>query len=67
MLLVFLMCSLTLSAVGQQMDDDWLDPYDMLNYDASTKTMKKPSEVGPRYTEQVVFFSVASLKPPTPL
>ncbi|XP_077462714.1 chloride channel CLIC-like protein 1 isoform X2 [Stigmatopora argus] len=29
---------------SQQLDDDWLDPYDLLNYDASTKTMRKPAE-----------------------
>lgn len=44
MLLIVLLCSLSLSAGGQQLDDDWLDPYDMLNYDASTKTMRKPTE-----------------------
>ncbi|XP_057697669.1 chloride channel CLIC-like protein 1 isoform X2 [Corythoichthys intestinalis] len=31
-------------ASSQQLDDDWLDPYDLLNYDASTKTMRKPAE-----------------------
>ncbi|XP_076880434.1 chloride channel CLIC-like protein 1 [Brachyhypopomus gauderio] len=25
-------------------DDEWIDPYDMINYDATTKTMKKPNE-----------------------
>ncbi|XP_069550843.1 chloride channel CLIC-like protein 1 isoform X2 [Brachyistius frenatus] len=44
MLLVVLVCSLSLSAAGQQVDDEWLDPYDMLNYDASTKRMRKPAE-----------------------
>ncbi|XP_038571723.1 chloride channel CLIC-like protein 1 isoform X2 [Micropterus salmoides] len=46
MLLVVLVCSLSVSlaATGQQTDDDWIDPYDMLNYDSSTKTMRKPAE-----------------------
>ncbi|XP_035863429.1 chloride channel CLIC-like protein 1 isoform X1 [Sander lucioperca] len=45
MLLIVLVCSLSLAATGQQVDDnDWIDPYDMLNYDASTKTMRKPAE-----------------------
>ncbi|KAM4549209.1 chloride channel CLIC-like protein 1 isoform 2-T2 [Odontesthes bonariensis] len=44
MLLMVLIGSLLLSAVGQQVDNDWLDPYDMLNYDASAKTMRKPTE-----------------------
>lgn len=43
MLLVVLVCSLALSASGQH-EDDWIDPYDMLNYDASTKTMRRPAE-----------------------
>lgn len=39
--------SLALTVVGEQVrDDDWIDPYDMINYDSSTKTMKKPVEVG---------------------
>lgn len=45
-LLVVLICSLALAATDQQVDDDWIDPYDMLNYDSSTKTMRKPAEVG---------------------
>lgn len=39
--------SLALTAMGEHVDDDdWIDPYDMINYDSSTKTMKNPSEVG---------------------
>lgn len=26
-------------------DDDWIDPYDMLNYDPTAKRMRKPTEV----------------------
>uniref|UniRef100_UPI0037E99999 chloride channel CLIC-like protein 1 n=1 Tax=Semicossyphus pulcher TaxID=241346 RepID=UPI0037E99999 len=44
MLVIILVCSLSLSATGQHADEDWIDPYDMLNYDASTKTMRKPAE-----------------------
>ncbi|XP_074524554.1 chloride channel CLIC-like protein 1 [Halichoeres trimaculatus] len=43
MLLIVMVCSLALSTSAQQ-EDDWIDPYDMLNYDASTKTMRKPAE-----------------------
>ncbi|XP_056460139.1 chloride channel CLIC-like protein 1 [Gadus chalcogrammus] len=39
--LVVLMCSL---AALVRTEEEWLDPYDMLNYDAGTKTMKKQSE-----------------------
>ncbi|KAF3690861.1 Chloride channel CLIC-like protein 1 Precursor [Channa argus] len=44
MLRVVLACSLSLALMGQQVEDDWVDPYDMLNYDATTKTMRKPTE-----------------------
>ncbi|KAK2835465.1 hypothetical protein Q5P01_015949 [Channa striata] len=44
MLRVVLICSLSLALRGQRVEDDWVDPYDMLNYDASTKTMRKPAE-----------------------
>ncbi|XP_029004686.1 chloride channel CLIC-like protein 1 isoform X2 [Betta splendens] len=43
-MLVVLLCCLTLVVTGQQVDDDWVDPYDMLNYDATTKSMRKPAE-----------------------
>ncbi|KAM4628564.1 chloride channel CLIC-like protein 1 [Polymixia lowei] len=39
---IVLLCSL--AATGREKDDDWIDPYDMLNYDASTKTMRKPAD-----------------------
>lgn len=39
--------SLALTVVGEEVDgEDWIDPYDMLNYDSSTKTMRKQVEVG---------------------
>ncbi|XP_061594348.1 chloride channel CLIC-like protein 1 isoform X2 [Cololabis saira] len=44
LLVLVSLLSLSLSADGQRADEDWLDPYDMLNYDASTKTMRKPAE-----------------------
>uniref|UniRef100_A0A4W5R566 Chloride channel CLIC-like protein 1 n=1 Tax=Hucho hucho TaxID=62062 RepID=A0A4W5R566_9TELE len=37
-------CSLLLVAQGQMDEDEWLDPHDMLNYDASSKTMRKPAQ-----------------------
>ncbi|XP_063057978.1 chloride channel CLIC-like protein 1 [Engraulis encrasicolus] len=39
-LLIFSLFSVLLLARGQ--DDDWVDPFDMLNYDATSKTMRKP-------------------------
>nr|BBA49245.1 chloride channel CLIC-like [Oryzias latipes] len=48
MLWLFLLsCSLVLSNSGQTVNGEWLDPFDMLNYEARTKTMKN-SEVGQR-------------------
>lgn len=39
--------SLVLTVVGEQpREEEWIDPYDMINYDSSTKTMRKPVEVG---------------------
>lgn len=39
--------SLALTGMGEEVEnDDWIDPYDMINYDLSTKTMRKPVEVG---------------------
>nr|XP_033477596.1 chloride channel CLIC-like protein 1 isoform X1 [Epinephelus lanceolatus] len=43
MLLIALVCSLCVAATAQA-ENDWIDPYDMLNYDASTKSMRKPAE-----------------------
>lgn len=44
MLLIALVSILSLVTTGQQVEDDWIDPYDMLNYDSSTKSMRKPAE-----------------------
>nr|XP_057928506.1 chloride channel CLIC-like protein 1 isoform X2 [Doryrhamphus excisus] len=44
MLLVVLFAFLALTS-SQEADDDWIDPYDMLNYDATTKTMRKLIEL----------------------
>ncbi|KAM8875381.1 chloride channel CLIC-like protein 1 [Spinachia spinachia] len=43
-LLVLLLFSLSPATTGQAADDDWVDPTDMLNYDATTKTMRKRAE-----------------------
>uniref|UniRef100_A0A3Q1G3P0 Chloride channel CLIC-like protein 1 n=1 Tax=Acanthochromis polyacanthus TaxID=80966 RepID=A0A3Q1G3P0_9TELE len=44
MLFIVLVWSLLVSTTGQQVDDEWLDPYDMLNYDPGTQKMRKPAE-----------------------
>uniref|UniRef100_A0A3Q0S402 Chloride channel CLIC-like protein 1 n=1 Tax=Amphilophus citrinellus TaxID=61819 RepID=A0A3Q0S402_AMPCI len=44
MLLIVLLCTLSLTTMGQEVENEWLDPYDMLNYDPITQTMKKPAE-----------------------
>ncbi|XP_024281527.1 chloride channel CLIC-like protein 1 [Oncorhynchus tshawytscha] len=48
-------CSLLLVAQGQMDDEEWIDPYDMLNYDPSTKTMRKPAEVSQLPSCNLVF------------
>uniref|UniRef100_A0A673LGM1 Chloride channel CLIC-like protein 1 n=1 Tax=Sinocyclocheilus rhinocerous TaxID=307959 RepID=A0A673LGM1_9TELE len=44
---LFIFCSLFVIANANIHEDDdaWIDPYDMLNYDPTTKRMRKPSEV----------------------
>ncbi len=45
---LFIFCSLFVIAnanIHEDDDDAWIDPYDMLNYDSTTKRMRKPTEV----------------------
>ncbi len=44
---LFIFCSLFVIANANIHEDDdaWIDPYDMLNYDSTTKRMRKPTEV----------------------
>ncbi|KAJ8384532.1 hypothetical protein AAFF_G00204470 [Aldrovandia affinis] len=42
MRVTFVVCSLVLFVHGQLDEDEWVDPTDMINYDSSTKTMRKP-------------------------
>lgn len=44
MLLVALVCSAMLAAMAERVADDWIDPFDMLNYESSTREMD-PVEV----------------------
>ncbi|XP_066503637.1 chloride channel CLIC-like protein 1 [Hoplias malabaricus] len=43
---VFVICvwSCFLVVNGISDEDEWIDPYDMLNYDSTSKSMKKPTE-----------------------
>lgn len=45
MLLAAFIYSLVLAATAQEVEDDWIDPYDMLNYDPTTKTMRESVKV----------------------
>ncbi|KAF7703636.1 hypothetical protein HF521_022643 [Silurus meridionalis] len=40
----FLIISSSLVCGNDQVDDEWIDPYDMLNYDSTSKSMRKPIE-----------------------
>lgn len=41
MLCSLLLCGCLLLITGYAHDDDWIDPTDMLNYDAASGTMRK--------------------------
>lgn len=43
-MLVLVLCAAVLAGGGAQ-DDDWIDPTDMLNYDAASGTMRRPYKV----------------------
>lgn len=53
-LIIFGVSSLLPLTKGQ--DDDWVDPFDMLNYDATSKTMRKPPEVRMHYSTSSVMY-----------
>ncbi|NWH61534.1 CLCC1 protein, partial [Geococcyx californianus] len=42
MLFPLVVCSVVLTASGRVQDDEWIDPTDMLNYDAASGTMRRP-------------------------
>ncbi|XP_042729172.1 chloride channel CLIC-like protein 1 isoform X1 [Lagopus leucura] len=43
-MLVLVLCAAVLAG-GRAQDDDWIDPTDMLNYDAASGTMRRPYKV----------------------
>ncbi|XP_042321427.1 chloride channel CLIC-like protein 1 [Sceloporus undulatus] len=45
MLVSLALCAVLLIGRGEAQDDDWIDPTDMLNYDAASGTMRKPYKV----------------------
>ncbi|XP_015283764.1 PREDICTED: chloride channel CLIC-like protein 1 isoform X1 [Gekko japonicus] len=45
MLLSLVLCAILLIANGEIQNDEWIDPTDMLNYDAASGTMRKPDVV----------------------
>ncbi|XP_074732813.1 chloride channel CLIC-like protein 1 isoform X1 [Strix uralensis] len=42
MLFPLLLCAVVLTGSGKVQDDEWIDPTDMLNYDAASGTMRRP-------------------------
>ncbi|XP_041126326.1 chloride channel CLIC-like protein 1 [Polyodon spathula] len=40
-----LICGVLVIVKGQREDEEWIDPTDMLNYDAASKTMRRPEEL----------------------
>ena len=46
MLFSLVLCAVLLIGRSEaQNDDEWIDPTDMLNYDAASGTMRKPDKV----------------------
>ncbi|KAH0618354.1 hypothetical protein JD844_017469 [Phrynosoma platyrhinos] len=45
MLVSLVLCAVLLIARSEAQDDEWIDPTDMLNYDAASGTMRKPYKV----------------------
>jgi len=45
MLLPLVLCAAVLTGTGKARDDEWIDPTDMLNYDAASGTMRRPYKV----------------------
>lgn len=39
------LCAVVLVGSGKAPDDEWIDPTDMLNYDAASGTMRRPYQV----------------------
>lgn len=56
LLIIFGISSILLLTQGQ--DDDWVDPFDMLNYDATSKTMRKPPEVRMHHSTSSVLYKM---------
>ncbi|KAM6124299.1 chloride channel CLIC-like protein 1 [Pterocles gutturalis] len=42
MLFPLVLCALVLTGSGKVQEDEWIDPTDMLNYDAASGTMRRP-------------------------
>lgn len=40
-----MLCAIVLIGSGKVQDDEWIDPTDMLNYDAASGTMRRPYKV----------------------
>lgn len=45
MLFPFVLCAVMLIGSCKVQEDEWIDPTDMLNYDAASGTMRRPYKV----------------------
>uniref|UniRef100_A0A452IMN7 Chloride channel CLIC-like protein 1 n=1 Tax=Gopherus agassizii TaxID=38772 RepID=A0A452IMN7_9SAUR len=45
MLVPLVLCATLMIGSGEIQDDEWIDPTDMLNYDAASGTMRRPAKV----------------------
>lgn len=53
MLLYLLLYPVLLIGSSEAQNDDWIDPTDMLNYDAASGTMRKPDKVSVEISESL--------------
>ncbi|XP_062438146.1 chloride channel CLIC-like protein 1 isoform X2 [Rhea pennata] len=60
MLLALVLWAALLMASGEAQDDEWIDPTDMLNYDAASGTMRRPYKVSYRDSEAMTMDTVGT-------
>ncbi|KFP16201.1 Chloride channel CLIC-like 1, partial [Egretta garzetta] len=55
MLFPLVLCAVVLTGSGKVQGDEWIDPTDMLNYDAASGTMRRPYKVGKERMHEYAF------------
>lgn len=55
MLVPLILCAALTIGSGEIQGDEWIDPTDMLNYDAASGTMRRPAKVKKRVCVSVYY------------